>query len=117
MTVLGTLLVPQSPGFRANVERMQQQLAEVRQELRGVSEHSRHLAIEAAARLFPALRSVDAMRLVETIRVAFVGLRMQDGVTADKRHSEMVLSVLEERKRSVRGEVLRDRTRSVWPVK
>lgn len=70
--------------------------AEVREHLRVVSERSRRLALEAAAKLFPALRPADATRLIETIRVAFVGLRMQDGVTADNRHTEMVLAVLED---------------------
>jgi hypothetical protein len=46
--------------------------------------------------LFPVLRGAEAERLIETIRVAFVGLRMQEGLTADKRHSELVLSVLED---------------------
>lgn len=69
---------------------------ELREQLRRVAERSRMLALEAARKLFPALRPSDAERLVETIRVAFVGLRMQEGVTADKRHSELVLSVLED---------------------
>ena len=70
--------------------------AELREQLRVVSERSRQLALEAARKLFPALRPADAERLVETIRVAFLGLRMQEGVIADKRHTELVLSVLED---------------------
>jgi AcrR family transcriptional regulator len=70
--------------------------AELRAQLRSVSERSRNLALEAARKLFPALRPSDAERLVETIRVAFLGLLMQEGVTADKRHTELVLSVLED---------------------
>lgn len=70
--------------------------AELRAQLRSVSERSRVLALEAARKLFPWLRSGDAERLIETIRVAFLGLRMQEGVTADKRHTELVLSVLED---------------------
>ena len=70
--------------------------AELRAQLRVVAERSRQLALEAARKLFPALRPADAERLVETIRVAFVGLRMQEGVIADKRHTELVLSVLED---------------------
>jgi AcrR family transcriptional regulator len=69
---------------------------ELRAQLRSVAERSRQLALEAAKKLFPVLRPSDAERLVETIRVAFVGLRMQEGVTADKRHTELVLSVLED---------------------
>jgi AcrR family transcriptional regulator len=69
---------------------------ELRAQLRGVAERSRSFALEAARKLFPVLRPSDAERLVETIRVAFVGLRMQEGVTADKRHTELVLTVLED---------------------
>jgi AcrR family transcriptional regulator len=69
---------------------------EVREHLRTVAERSRQLAIDAAGKVFPVLRGADAERLIETIRVAFVGLRMQDGLTADKRHTELVLSVLED---------------------
>jgi AcrR family transcriptional regulator len=69
---------------------------ELRVQLRSVAERSRNLALDAAKKLFPALRPSDAERLVETIRVAFVGLRMQEDVTADKRHTELVLSVLED---------------------
>jgi AcrR family transcriptional regulator len=69
---------------------------ELQAQLRRVSDRSRALALDAAKKVFPALRPSDAERLVETIRVAFVGLRMQEGVTADKRHTELVLSVLED---------------------
>ena len=69
---------------------------ELQAQLRRVSERSRTLALDAAKKMFPVLRPSDAERLVETIRVAFVGLRMQEGVTADKRHTELVLSVLED---------------------
>ena|GEM_PF-1590312 len=70
--------------------------AMLRDQLRSVAERSRSFALDAARKLFPALRPSDAERLVETIRVAFVGLRMQEGVTADKRHTELVLQVLED---------------------
>jgi AcrR family transcriptional regulator len=69
---------------------------ELRAQLRLVSDRSRSLALDAAKKLFPVLRPSDAERLVEAIRVAFVGLRMQEGVIADKRHTELVLSVLED---------------------
>lgn len=67
---------------------------ELRAGLRRVAKRHRQLAVDAAAQLFPALSRSDAERLVETIHAAFAGLRMQDGVTADGEHTEMVLSVL-----------------------
>lgn len=69
---------------------------ELRAGLRRVAKHHRQLAVEAAAQLFPGLSRSDAERLIETIHAAFAGLRMQDGVTADAEHAEMILSVLED---------------------
>ena len=69
---------------------------ELREGLRRVAKRHRQLAVEAAGQLFPALARAHAERLVETIHAAIVGLRMQDGVTADPEHAEMVLGVLED---------------------
>jgi len=69
---------------------------ELRDGMRRVAKRHRQLAIEAASQLFPALKRPDAERLIETMHAAFVGLRMQDGVTADPEHAEMVLGVLED---------------------
>jgi AcrR family transcriptional regulator len=69
---------------------------ELRDGLRRVAKRHRQLALDAAVQLFPALQRIDAERLIETIHAAFVGLRTQDGVTADAEHAEMVLSVLED---------------------
>jgi AcrR family transcriptional regulator len=69
---------------------------ELRTGLRRVAKRHRQLAVEAAALLFPGVSRGDAERLIETIHAAFAGLRMQDGVTADLEHAEMILSVLED---------------------
>jgi AcrR family transcriptional regulator len=69
---------------------------ELREGLRRVADRHRQLAVDAAAQLFPALAREDARRLIETIHAAFVGLRMQDGITGDPEHAEMVLGVLED---------------------
>ena len=70
--------------------------AELRDGLRRVAKRHRQLAVDAAAQLFPALQRADAERVIETIHAAFVGLRTQEGVTADAEHIEMVLGVLED---------------------
>lgn len=69
---------------------------EVREPLQWVADRNRQLALQAATKLFPTLRPADAEQLIETVRAAFLGLRLQEGVSADKRHTELVLSVLED---------------------
>jgi AcrR family transcriptional regulator len=69
---------------------------ELQQALRAVADRHRALAMQAAADFFPSIDHARAEMLVETIHVAFVGLRTQQGVTAHPRQAELVLSALED---------------------
>ena len=65
-------------------------------QLRTVAMRHRALALQAAQQFFPALGKMRAEICVETIQVAFAGLRIHDGVISDERHVEMVLTALED---------------------
>ncbi|MEY4579506.1 MAG: hypothetical protein RL701_4209 [Pseudomonadota bacterium] len=69
---------------------------DLRAALKVSADRHRQLAIDAAAHLFPRLHASVAARLIESIHVAFVGLRMIDGVTGDAEHTKMVLTTLED---------------------
>jgi AcrR family transcriptional regulator len=69
---------------------------ELTQSLRTVAAHHRGLALLAAQRFFPALGKTRSELCIETIHAAFMGLRLQEGVTADARHVELVLIALED---------------------
>src|SRR5262245_42445622 len=70
--------------------------SELTERLRTVAAHHRGLAREAARQFFPGLGKTRAELCIETIHAAFVGLRLQEGVTADAGHVEMVLIALED---------------------
>jgi AcrR family transcriptional regulator len=69
---------------------------ELAERLRAVAKRHRSLALQAAQQFFPALGKTRAECCVETIQVAFAGLRMHCGVVSDERHVEMVLTALED---------------------
>ena len=69
---------------------------ELLEQLRAVATRHRSLALQAAQQFFPALGKTRAEICVETIQVAFAGLRMHSGVISDERHVEMVLTALED---------------------
>jgi geranyl-CoA carboxylase beta subunit len=85
MTVLGTLLVPQSPGFQANVDRMTQRLAEVRAlEAKVVAESASKAAkFEARGQLLPrerVARLIDrGSTFLELSPLAGLGMHDDDG--------------------------------------
>jgi AcrR family transcriptional regulator len=69
---------------------------ELQQGLQMVAERHRQLAQQAAAEFFPSINAAQAELLIETIHTAFLGLRMQQGVTAGPRQVELVLGALDE---------------------
>ena len=68
---------------------------ELRERLAAMRARHRQLALQAAEQFFPALGG-HALRLIETIHAAFVGLLSQAGVEPDEQQALLVLSTLEE---------------------
>lgn len=70
--------------------------AELAERLGLVAKRHRLLAQRAGEVLFPGVGRARIERCVEAIHAAFVGVRMQRGVTSGDRHAELVLIALED---------------------